>query len=152
MSEESFDLQRAMAEQRAQAEKFMRDLNDISQADEVGMWFAPPGMEAMHWFRCGSRHSDGSMPPHVARLYHKHKAMGAMDAPVGMRPPLGFERDGKLGVYVWYDPQVWANIQAAKKALASRRPSTAQLLQRDLGPGVELTVQKGYDKPRRGMR
>ena len=42
---EPFDLQRAMAEQRAQAEKFMRDLNDISQADEIGMWFAPAGTE-----------------------------------------------------------------------------------------------------------
>lgn len=147
-----FDLQRAMAEQRAQAEKFMRDLNDISQADEVGMWFAPPGLERMHWFRCGARHSDGSMPPNVARLYHKHKAMGAADAPPGMRPPLGFERDGSLGVYVWYDPQVWANIQQVRKAMQNRRPTAAQMMANNLGAGVELTVSKGYDKPKRGSR
>jgi hypothetical protein len=147
-----FDLQKQMAEQRAQAEKFMRDLNDISQSDEVGMWFTPPGMELMRWFRCGSRYSDGSMPPNVARLYHKHKAMGAMDAPAGMRPPLGFERDGKLGVYVWYDPQVWANIQDVRQKMKARRLSPSAMLQRDLGPGVELTVSKGYDKPKRGGR
>ena len=96
----SYDLEKLVAEQRATAERFMRDLEDISRADEIGMWFAPPGLETMHWFRCGARHGDGSMPPHVARLYHKHKAMGAQDVPTGveMRPPLGFERDGKLGV------------------------------------------------------
>ncbi len=148
---EPFDLQRAMAEQRAQAEKFMRDLNDISQADEIGMWFAPAGMEHMHWFRCGARHTDGSMPPNVARLYHKHKAMGAQDGPPGMRAPLGFESDGKLGVYLWYHPQVWANIQEAKR-LVTRRPSAAEVMQREMGPGVELTVNKGYDKPKRGSR
>jgi hypothetical protein len=53
---------------------------------------------------------------------------------------------------VWYDPQVWANIQDVRKKMQSRRLNPAQMLQRDLGPGVELTVQKGYDKPRRGSR
>jgi len=71
---------------------------------------------------------------------------------VEMRPPLGFERDGKLGVYVWYHPDTWHTIQTVKRRMAQKKPSTADLLQRDLGPGVELTVQKGYDKPRRGSR
>jgi hypothetical protein len=145
----NFDLEKALAEQRAQAERFVRDLDDISKTDEVGMWFAPPGMERMHWFRCGARHTDGSMPPACARIYHKHKAMGAMDAPSGMRPPLGFERDGKLGVYVWYDPQVWANVQAARKALSRNRPTAAQVMQRELGQGVDITVSKGFDKAKR---
>jgi hypothetical protein len=80
--------------------------------------------------------------------------MGAQDVPTGveMRPPLGFERDGKLGVYVWYHPDTWHTIQTVKRRMAQKKPSTADLLQRDLGPGVELTVQKGYDKPRRGSR
>jgi hypothetical protein len=150
----SYDIEKLIAEQRATAERFMRDLEDISRSDEIGMWFAPPGLETMHWFRCGARHGDGSMPPHVARLYHKHKAMGAQDVPPGveMRPPLGFERDGKLGVYLWYHPDTWSNIQNVRRRMAQRKPSTADLLQRDLGPGVELTVQKGYDKPKRGSR
>lgn len=149
---EQFDLNRALAEQKAQAEKFMRDLSEISSSDQVGMWHTPPGMERMIWFRCGVRYSDGSMPATVARLYHKHKAMGAMDAPPGLRPPIGFESDGKLGVYIWYDPQVWHNVQAAKQALAVRKPSHAERLQRDLGPGIELTVSKGYERTKRGNR
>jgi hypothetical protein len=91
------------------------------------------------------------MPPAVARLYHKHKAMGAQDGPAGMRPPLGFESDGRLGVYLWYHPQVWANIQDAKR-LVQKRTSAAEVMQREVGSGVELTVTKGYDKPRRGNR
>jgi len=151
MSEERYDVERALAEQKAQAERFLRDLSEVAHGDEIGMWFAPPGLEQMHWFRCGRRYSDGSMPPAVARLYHKHKAMGAQDGPAGMRPPLGFESDGKLGVYLWYHPQVWANIQEAKR-LVTRRPSAAEVMQREVGPGVELTVSKGFDKPRRGGR
>jgi hypothetical protein len=142
----TFDLEKALSEQRAQAERFMRDLNDITMADEVGMWFTPPGMERMHWFRCGARHTDGSMPHSVARLYHKHKAMGAMDAPPGMRPPLGFERDGNLGVYVWYDPQIWQNVQAARAALNGKRKTAHQIMRDNIGPGVDLTITKGFDK------
>ena len=151
MSEERYDGEKALAEQRAQADRFLRDLSEVANGDYIGMWFAPPGMENMHWFRAGCRYSDGSMPPAVARLYHKHKAMGAQDGPPGMRPPLGFESDGRLGVYLWYHPQVWANIQDAKR-LVQKRTSAAEVMQREVGSGVELTVTKGYDKPRRGNR
>jgi hypothetical protein len=151
MSEERYDVEKALAEQRAQADRFLRDLSEVANGDYIGMWFAPPGMESMHWFRAGCRYSDGSMPPAVARLYHKHKAMGAQDGPAGMRPPLGFESDGRLGVYLWYHPQVWANIQEAKR-LVQKRTSAAEVMQREVGSGVELTVTKGYDKPRRGNR
>lgn len=147
------DFERQIAEQRAQAERFMRDLADIGQMEHIGMWFPPPELSAMLFFRCGARHTDGSMPPQVARIYHKHRAMGAQDAPADMRPPLGFERDGKLGVYVWYHPQTWAMVQEAKAAVRSRRPSAADIMQRELGSGVELTVSRGYDKPlSRGKR
>jgi len=151
MSEERYDVEKPLAEQRAQADRFLRDLSEVANGDYIGMWFAPPGMENMHWFRAGCRYSDGSMPPAVARLYHKHKAMGAQDGPAGMRPPLGFESDGRLGVYLWYHPQVWANIQEAKR-LVQKRTSAAEVMQREVGSGVELTVTKGYDKPRRGNR
>ena len=149
---EQFDLNKALADQKAQAARFMSDLAEIGDSDRVGMWHTPPGMELMVWFRCGVRYGDGSLPPAVARLYHKHRAMGAMDAPADMRPPIGFESDGKLGVYIWYDPHVWNNIQNAKAALTRRRPSTAERLQNSLGPGIELTVSKGYERTKRGNR
>lgn len=153
MSENPYDVEKALAEQQSQASRFLRDLEDIGRAEQVGMWFPPAGLEGMHFFRCGVRHGDGSMPPQVARIYHKHKAMGAADAPPGMRPPYGFESDGRNGVYVWYHPQTWANITEAKRLLARRRPSTSDVMQRELGAlGVELTVSKGYDKPKRGTR
>lgn len=142
------DLERQLAEQRAQAERFMRDLADVGSLESIGMWFPPPELSIMVFFRCGRRYTDGSMPPPVARIYHKHRAMGAQDAPADMRPPLGFESDGKLGVYVWYHPQTWAMVQEAKAAIAKRRPSAADVMQRELGRDVELTVSKGYDKPR----
>lgn len=141
------DIERQFLEQRAQAEKFMRDLADIGSTEAINTWFPPPELAHVIFFRCGRRHTDGSMPPHVARIYHKHKAMGAKDAPADMRCPLGFESDGKLGVYVWFHPEVWGMIQDAKRAVAQRRPSAADVMQRDLGPGVELTVSRGYDRP-----
>lgn len=152
MSEKDFDLQRSLIEQRQKAEQFMRDLDEVGNGDVIAMWFAPPGMENYHWYRCGVRHTDGSMPPLVARMYHKHRAMGAQDAPKGMRPPLGFERDGNLGVYVWYSPETYHMLQEVKKRVARKRPTPADVMQRELGSGVELTVSKGYDKPRRGSR
>lgn len=143
------DMDRQFQEQRAQAEKFMRDLAEIGSSEAINTWFPPPELAHVIFFRCGRKHTDGSMPPHVARIYHKHRAMGAKDAPPDMRPPLGFESDGKLGVYVWFHPEVWGMLQEAKRAVAHRRPTAADVMQRDLGPGVELTVSRGYDKPGR---
>lgn len=139
----SVDIAAAQAEQQAAFERWQRDLLEITASEEIGKWFPPQGLEACVFIRCGARMTDGSMPPACAKVYHMHRGMGAKDAPKAMRPPVGFERDDGRGVYVYYFPQIWANIQLAKAAVRSRQVDPAKVFADKVGPGVEIDVTRG---------
>jgi hypothetical protein len=68
--------------------------------------------------------------------------MGAKDAPAGMRPPVGFERDDGRGVYVWYFPEIWANIQHIKHA-SQRRADPKKVFESEVGGGAQIEIREG---------
>lgn len=142
-NDNSIDIAAAQAEQQAAFERWQRDLLEITASEEIGKWFPPAELADCVFIRCGARLPDGSMPPACARVYHMHRGMGAKDAPKAMRPPVGFERDDGRGVYVYYFPQIWANIQLAKHAARSRQLDPAKVFAEKVGPGVEIDVTRG---------
>lgn len=143
----SVDIAALRAQQEVQMQSFLRDVIEITSREEIGAWIAPPGLEQMMFFRCGVRYSDGSMPPGCARAYHRHKSMGALDAPKGMRPPVGFESDDNRGVYVMYFPENWAKVQAARNVAAQIRDPMREF-QSALGGAVSLDIREATFKPK----
>jgi hypothetical protein len=114
---DKFDFAIERARQEKIAQDFARDIMIVGSTEEVGAWNPPEGFRNMHFIRCGVRTYEGHMPPMCAKIYAKHKSMGAGDAPKGMRPPNGFESDDGKGVYVFYFPEVWRDIQLLKAKL-----------------------------------
>jgi hypothetical protein len=147
MSKDIVDTAAALAEQQAAYEAWRHDLETVTSVEEIGTWFPPAELRGCVFLRCGVRAPDGSMPPACAKVYHAQKAMGARDAPKGMRPPVGFERDDTRGVYVYFFPQIWHNIQLAKRAVLKRQKDPMRKFQDQVGPGVEIDVRPGTFTP-----
>ena len=148
MSDEKIDIVAARAQQEMLAQRFMRDVIEVASSEQIGTWMPPLELRGMHFIRCGVRDPAGGMPPVCRRTYQLHKSMGANDAPKTMRPPVGFESDGDRGVYVWYFPEIWANLQAFK-ARANRPKDPAKEFAELAGPGVEIETSTGYATPKR---
>jgi hypothetical protein len=142
MSKDIIDIAAERAQQQAAMQAWARDLHEVANAEQIGKWYPPAHLEGMVFIRCGSKLPDGSMPPACARMLHKHKAMGAKDAPAGMRPPVGFERDDGRGVYVWYFPEIWQNIQHIKHA-SQRRADPKKVFEHEVGGGAQIEIREG---------
>jgi hypothetical protein len=137
------DMVAEKARQEVAMKRWMSDMVEVASGQEIGKWFPPSGMETMVFQRCGARLPDGSMPPACAEAYHRARSTGASDAPKGMRPPVGYERDGAAGVYVYWHPEIWANIQLFTANIRKRKQFSAEATFQDemskLGPQVEIT-------------
>lgn len=146
MNDKNIDIAALRAQQETSMQSFLQDVYIVGN-EQIGAWMAPPGLEAMVFFRCGAKYGDGSMPPNCAKTYHRHKSMGALDAPKGMRPPVGFESDDNRGVYVMYFPENWAKIQAARN-VAARMIDPMKEFQNAMGSAVSLDMREHTFKPK----
>jgi len=142
----NIDIAALRAQQETSMEAFLHDVYSVG-SEPVGAWMPPAGLESMVFFRCGAKYGDGSVPPMCAKTYHRHKSMGALDAPKGMRPPVGFESDDNRGVYVMYFPENWARIQAVRN-LAGRMVDPMKEFQKQMGSAVSLDMREHKFQPK----
>ena len=132
-------------QQQVMMERYMADVAAVSSGAQIGTWDPPAELKLAGCIfqRCGARNADGTMPPACAAAYGAARRLSALDAPKGMRPPVGFERDGDAGVYIFWFPDVWANVQAAESLRKRRKSVNAvdhfQAEMGKLGPSVEIT-------------